>query len=103
MQPGRVALLRMLQVNTSGLALESGMGDACEASLGPLTTKASMQSTSSHVHGAGDYRDQLPPSIREVAEQYAPVVVKGRWTHGLFDCWVPKIRPLKAAVHIPCW
>ena len=59
--------------------------------------------TSPHVHGAGDYRDQLPPSIREVAEQYAPVVVKGRRTHGLFDCWAPKIRPLKAAVHIPCW
>lgn len=33
----------------------------------------------------GDYRDQLPPLIHQVAEQYAPVVRSGRWTHGLFE------------------
>lgn len=33
----------------------------------------------------GDYRDQLPPLINQVAEQYAPVVRSGRWTHGLFE------------------
>ncbi|KAK9904816.1 hypothetical protein WJX75_003029 [Coccomyxa subellipsoidea] len=51
----------------------------------------------------GDYRDQLPPLIHQVAEQYAPVVRSGRWTHGLFECWAPKMRVLKASVHIPCW
>lgn len=38
---------------------------------------------------AGDYRDQLPPLIHEVAEQYAPVVRSGRWTHGLFELSLP--------------
>jgi hypothetical protein len=46
----------------------------------------------------GDYRDQLPPLIHELEEQYAPVVRRGRWTHGLFEvCWPPPCLPLFTA------
>lgn len=51
----------------------------------------------------GDYRDQLPPTLEEVAAHYAPIVQDGKWTFGLLEMWGHKARIAKSAVHIPCW
>lgn len=55
------------------------------------------------VRSAGDYRDQLPPSLEAVAAHYAPVVQDGKWTFGLLEMWTHKARVAKSAVHVPCW
>ncbi|CAK0782529.1 hypothetical protein CVIRNUC_005747 [Coccomyxa viridis] len=52
--------------------------------------------------GHGDYRDTLPTRTEDVAEQLAGIVQDGRWTFGLFECWGPRERLVKKAVHIPC-
>ena len=46
-----------------------------------------------HAVHVGDYRDQVPPLIEEVHEQYRPVTSDGSWTHGLFE-----VRPLRPAI-----
>eukprot|EP00884_Botryococcus_braunii_P006425 jgi/Botrbrau1/15784/Bobra.4_1s0136.1 len=51
----------------------------------------------------GDYRDQLPPTLEEVAAFYAPIVQDGKWTFGLLEMWGHRARVAKSAVHIPCW
>lgn len=51
----------------------------------------------------GDYRDQLPPTMEEVAAYYAPVVKDGQWTFGLLEMWGHRARVAKSAVHVPCW
>ncbi|CAL5228655.1 g11824 [Coccomyxa viridis] len=52
--------------------------------------------------GHGDYRDTLPTRTEDVAEQLASVVQDGKWTFGLFECWGPRERLVKKAVHVPC-
>lgn len=52
---------------------------------------------------AADFRDFAPPQLGEVHRLYEPVVQQGRWTEGLLQMWLGKNKPVKRAVHIPCW
>ncbi|KAL4420128.1 hypothetical protein ABPG77_000299 [Micractinium sp. CCAP 211/92] len=48
-----------------------------------------------------DFRDHTPEPLADIYNSYAPV--EERWTHGLLEMWFPKLKPVKASVHIPCW
>ncbi|KAL4419980.1 hypothetical protein ABPG75_007078 [Micractinium tetrahymenae] len=50
-----------------------------------------------------DFRDSTPLQMDKVYELYQPVVQEGRWTEGLLEMWWRKNKPVKTAVHVPCW
>ena len=52
---------------------------------------------------AGDYRDQLPPSLAQVVDEYSSIPQNGFWTFGLLEMWGKRSKVVKSAVHVPCW
>jgi len=50
-----------------------------------------------------DYRDAVPPTMKDVVTAYSDRVRKGYWTFGLLEMWNPKSKYVKQAVHVPCW
>ncbi|KAK9803363.1 hypothetical protein WJX73_008872 [Symbiochloris irregularis] len=54
-------------------------------------------------HPPGDYRDQLPPTLEEVVDQFSGIAKNGSWTFGLLEMWGKRSKVIKSAVHVPCW
>jgi Cys-rich protein (TIGR01571 family) len=50
-----------------------------------------------------DFRDMAPPDMASVYAAHQSLIQEGKWTFGLFDCWCPKVKMVKAATHLPCW
>lgn len=54
-------------------------------------------------HPPGDYRDQLPPALEDVVEQFSSIPQNGLWTFGMLEMWGKRAKVVKSAVHVPCW